>query len=127
MRNLKGRFIMLLVSIILISGCEKDSEEQETGKRTERVSYEAYSKDPLVTFIVDPEDKTSIDYKENIHKTLNYSKIPFTAIHLNEFNSKPAFGANNRLVILTNPDDLNKRAFLQILEFLENGRIRFGV
>ena len=121
MRNLRGRFIIFLVSIILISGCEKDSKEQETVNITERVSYEAYSKNPLVTFILDPKDKTSINYKENIHKTLNYSKIPFTAIQLDEFNSKPAFGANNRIVILTNPDDLNKQAFKQILEFLEIG------
>ena len=48
MRNLRGRFIIFLVSIILISGCEKDSKEQETVNITERVSYEAYSKNPLV-------------------------------------------------------------------------------
>jgi len=123
-RMIRGYRIIIMLATIFFTllSCEKDVENEIVySTETAEVSYEAYSDDPLVTFLVDTKESTSIDYKNNLQKTLNYSKIPFRAISLEKFNADPNLGINNKVVVITEPQELSDNAYNKILQFIDNG------
>ena len=112
--------VTFLVLLFLL-GCEKDKQEMQFSEAINRITYDPYSEDPIVTFMVDEGSSASIEIEKDIHKTLNYTKIPFQTISIEGFNSGKKLGEHNRVLIITNPGDIELESYERILNFIGNG------
>ncbi|MCH4822909.1 DUF2194 domain-containing protein [Gramella lutea] len=107
--------------LIFLSGCADDEYGVlKVDREMMRVAKIDNSK-PLVTYIIDPEDPYGQLNLEQLKQTLNYVKIPFSKIELDEFNSNSELQKSIKVVVIEDLSGLKKKSYNSLLQFVANG------
>lgn len=115
------KIFFLILCFIPFLSCETDKKDEKISSSNPRILYDKNSSDPWVSYIFDPENDLNIRNKDHIQKTLNYAKIPFGEIEINEFNREPGIPASAKVIVIYDLSTLTKPAMEFLLSFVSKG------
>jgi len=107
--------------LLFVMGCAVDVEDSREEEDHPRVLYDKMSKNPLVTYILEPGNELSVKNSNHIRKTLNYAKIPYGEINRDKFNEQAAVAASVKVIVLYDPAPLNGDAMNFLINFVAEG------
>ncbi|WP_037314582.1 DUF2194 domain-containing protein [Salegentibacter sp. Hel_I_6] len=111
----------LALCFFTILACEKDEKEQQALENNPKVIYDENSKEPWVLYITEPGNEMISGNKNHIKKALNYAKIPFGAINLNDFNANQKISTSVKVIVVYDMAPLNKSSMHFLLNFVASG------
>ena len=115
-------FLFFIISaLFILAGCADDDTRNSFVDKKMMSVAEIDNSNPLVTYLIDAEDTEWKENVEQIEKTLNYVKIPFSTKEVNEFNLNPELSSSVKVIVVQDLSRLEVKAFNKILEFVANG------
>lgn len=138
------RVLMILITVIICFGCAENTsykesfftdfnssmmQATETGLSENsfiKASEHYLNAPPLVEYIIDYKDNSSVNYSKHIKKICDYTKIPFRSTSIHDWNS-PNFiiASSTRVINIHNPSKLNDQAVQKLLNFVAKGGTLF--
>ncbi|CAM4037982.1 DUF2194 domain-containing protein [Gillisia limnaea] len=115
------KFIFLFLCFLTVASCELDTINKKITGDNPEVLYDENSNMPWVSYIYEPGDVLNEKNKNNVRKALNYAKIPYGEINLNEFNREQAVPNSVKVIVIYNLASLNEPAMNFLLNFVSNG------
>ncbi|WP_291864627.1 DUF2194 domain-containing protein [Maribacter sp.] len=113
--KIKLGFLTILVGFLL--GCQRDIY-----RFTHEFSMPEKSRElPLVQFLVSKNEYSNILESKNLNKALEYTKIPYKNIFINDFNENQEIAPTTRVLCIYETAPLNKLALKAILNFVAKG------
>ncbi|MGB3143383.1 MAG: DUF2194 domain-containing protein [Maribacter sp.] len=116
MKNTRFYFALLLLAIMFL-GCQNDLYKFSSKFSLPKKSDEA----PLVQFIVDGNLYDNTVETKNLGKALEYSKIPYTSVSVDNFNETPIISATSRVLSVHETIGLQDQAIDSIVAFVARG------
>lgn len=131
--------VAALAICLLLSGCEglddwsdlKSIElfntADEKDKKNAFIRYEKplLSSQPVVQSIYDPASRFSKRYNEDIRKVCDYTKLPFSCITTQSWNTKLKIAPTTRVIMIYDSKKLNDASMNVLLEFVSKGGTLF--
>jgi hypothetical protein len=116
----------LLACMLSLSfyACQNDTRE-EISLGVIQTVYDADSLEPLVVFLVDKTDKESVNYNNELRKTINYTKIPYQQLDIATFNKNAQLPKSTKVVVIRDTKKLSKLAMQSLITFVNNGQTIF--
>ena len=116
-------FMACASMLLAMWSCKKDRSLPPiiAKKPTQQVIYPDYSKEPMVEYIVNFSNEESENCHDHIRKTLDYAKIPFSAIKLKDFNKEKDISKTTQVVVIYDVAVLNSTSYRKLLKFIARG------
>ena len=80
---------------------------------------------PLIQFILEPKDSLNVAYSNHIKKIVNYTKIPFDAITISDWNTTAEIAQTTRVLCILETKNLTTSSIDKIIAFVAKGGTLF--
>ncbi|WP_162984864.1 DUF2194 domain-containing protein [Mesonia aquimarina] len=105
--------------------CQEDDGKILEPESIDRVVFDPVSENPLVTYLVNNQNPQSITCNKQIRKALDYAKIPFGKISLENFNQDAKIPKTSRVVVIYDLKPLSNKAMESVVQFVASGGTLF--
>jgi len=115
---------------LLLCGCGKfdnldaddfnffDDEEKKDMAELRKYTEPGMSNTPIIEYIVDESNKTSISNEQHIRKVCDYTKMPYKSVDVKSWN---AVSSSARVICIMETKKLSQAAINKIIEFVAGG------
>jgi hypothetical protein len=111
------KLVIGIMFLCVALGCSSDKSVLEVAQ----VVHARDSRNPMVSFLLNTKDVESANYNNHIRKAVNYSKIPYRQLRLEEFNISPIIPSSTKVLALKNAKGISRNAMDSIVSFVARG------
>ncbi|MFD2432774.1 hypothetical protein ACFSO9_03980 [Mesonia maritima] len=122
------KIIKLLVFSFLLCilfSCQEDENINIEAETIDRIVFDPESEKPLVTYLVNTKNAQSVTCNKQIRKSLDYAKIPYGKITLEEFNKNALIAPTCKVLVIYDLKPLSDCAMDNVVKFVAAGGTLF--